>query len=323
MFKPLRFLCFNDDGQSFTCAMPDRYCVFGASPLSLRFSRADPCHSIGAAVTCRGHRFIAFSGLPADPDFNTRHVCVVDHDRGGALFRSQFASHVLAMRLAPALVLLAFHQRVEAWNTETGALVRQVPTAGNVYAPIDISGHFNYAVFAGAEAAALRIAPMHSFAGQAVRGADDAVAQVRVSPEGILVACANADGKIVRVFETANYGCIGKFKRGNTATVIHALAFSPDCSFLAAVSQNGTIHFFDLRGKRAVASPPTFRSIHKISIGQAKVVEIMWGEIGITVMMPIEELMLVIAVDPLTCHEVGRAQVPVLRKIEEEIQAGA
>jgi hypothetical protein len=42
---------------------------------------------------------------------------------------------------------------------------------------------------------------------------------------------------------------------------------------------------------------------------------------GMAVMMPLDRFLLNIALDCETCHEVGRAQISVLRKIEEEVHA--
>jgi hypothetical protein len=273
---------------------------------------------MGTAATCSGHRYIAFSGLPADPDFNTKQVRVLDHTKEEPLFRGQYGQHILAMRITPTLIVLAFYQHIEIWNTETGVSLNHIPTSATVYTPLDISGRFNFIAMPGPDVMSVRVAAVHSLPGQVLKAADDILVLIRVSRNGQFLACANADGKIVRVFEIEGGGCIGKFKRGNTTSVIHSIDFSPDCSFLAVVSQNGTIHFFDLRNRKPANSPSTFRSIHKISINQAKVIQVMWGAAGISVMMPLDGLLLNISVDPGGCAEVGRSQISVLRKIEEE-----
>jgi WD40 repeat protein len=193
-----------------------------------------------------------------------------------------------------------------------------MPTAVNVCVPLAVSPRL--LAFGGDDALSARI----DFGDDkmtlgCLRAADDLLAIVKFSRDDELMACVNADGKIIRVFETAGNACIGRFKRGGFASVIYSLDFSPDGNWLAVLSQNGTIHFFDVRNRRS--SNSTFRAVRKISVGQSVVAEIMWSEPGTIVVATMDGILLVISVEPESCQEVGRSQVPILRRIAEELPA--
>jgi WD40 repeat protein len=321
MFAPARFMCFNDDYSSFTYMVYSSYSVYQCSPFHLLFTRPLPGLSVGYAVTCQGHRFFAFTGLPADPDFDTRQVCVFDHNRDNPnMFRQSFDRHVLSLRLTPSYLIIGFCQRVDIWDYNLNLPIIHCYPGISVFSPIDVSPDFKFLVIPGREPETVSMTCLseNRWDYVSVKGADDIVAIARFSRDGRFLATSNADGRVVRVFETEGLGCIGNLKRGTFATVIYSLDFSPNGDFLAVVSQNGTIHFFDLRGKTPVSSPPTLRAFQKITLDKTSVSCLMWANPETVYVMVLEGVLLGISIQPQTCDEVGRESVPVLRRIIEE-----
>jgi WD40 repeat protein len=318
MFGPLRFFCFNDDYKSVTCVLPTHYCIFDISPFSLKLSRRSPRLSIGSVATAAGHQFIAFSGLPADPEFDTKHVYVINNSSETArVLELRFTEHILSMRMTPVVVLLAFYRHIELWNIATGCQTLEIQTGVNVCAPIDISRDFTFMAIPGADQSSIVLSPLASQGGTQLRAADEAVTQVRFSRGGECIAAVDSHGKHVSVFEAGKGLWIGKFKRGPMASVIYSVDFSPNCEFIATLSQNGIINLFDLRDKRPAKSPPTFSSLQKISIGQPGIAHLIWAEPGLIVVITADGIMLLISVDEVTCQEVGREQIFVLTRLAE------
>jgi WD40 repeat protein len=222
------------------------------------------------------------------------------------------------MRLTPVILALGFWQHIEIWTLESRTQTRAVPTGVNVYVPLAVSNRF--IAFCGDDPISVRINRIQETNVENVKAADDLLAHVKFSKDESLLACANADGKIVRVFETETNGCVGKFKRGGFTNVIHSLDFSPDNRWLAVLSQSGTIHFFDVRNKMPLKSVPTVRANHKIVIGQMAVSMIMWSEVGLLIVATMDGILLAISLDQASCHEVGRSQVSMLRRLAEELE---
>lgn len=309
MVSALQSIFINDDGQSFTVFLPNDYYVFECSPFQQVFHRENIGISIRFGVTCGGHRLVACTGLPADPEFDSRSVCVFDHSLGGdcVALRAKTQQHVLAMRLSADLLVLGFHQHIEIWDVGLGAQIQVVQTALNVHSPCDMSNNGAMLAFAGREHACVQVYMLESSKLSSVRAADDTVSLVQFSGDSKLVAATSADGKVVRVLETEGFACVRRLKRGHTASVIHSIAFSPNNDFLAIVSQNGTLHFFDLRTKKG-GGVTTDRAFHRITIGAAVMSHILWYAPSQIAVMTMRGQMVNIAIDPETCHEVGREQ---------------
>lgn len=78
-----------------------------------------------------------------------------------------------------------------------------------------------------------------------------------MSKDEQLIATASEKGTIIRVFNTITAGKIAEFRRGVDPAIVFSLAFSPDNSFLAATSDKGTLHVFQIpEAARLVAPPP-------------------------------------------------------------------
>jgi hypothetical protein len=282
------------------------------------FSKSDPRRSVGLGATCSGYQFFAISGLAANPHFNSKHICVMDHTRDQVLYDASFPQSVLAIRVSPQMVFLAFYDHVEIVNFQKGACVDRLSASPNVYAPLDMSADFRCLAMQGPDAASISFVQIHVVGRSDRKGGGDLVAIIRFNRTGEFVAVGCVDGKVVRVFETESGRCIGQFKRGNIAAGIHALDFSPDTTFLAVLSQSGTIHFFDLRNMQQSSRPPTTRASQKLAIGTTSFARINWADLGFIVVVTADGFMLNISIDETDCHEVGREQVPFVVKIAEE-----
>jgi WD40 repeat protein len=228
------------------------------------------------------------------------------------------------MRLTPAVLIVVFHQHVEIWDIPNGTPRQKLETAVNVYAPCAVSNDFALMAVAGKDQLSLAVATPSGSDLRPLRAADDTVSMTHFSRDGKFLAAVSIDGRMVRVFETQNLLCIGRFKRGNTTTMIHSVDFSPKGDFFAIISQNGTIHFFDLRNKPPTKSPPTIPACQKISVGQSCVGHLMWGEPGLLSVMiqNAEGQLLNIAIDEQNCREVGREQILVVRRVQESDEGG-
>jgi hypothetical protein len=108
------------------------------------------------------------------------------------------------MRLTASPVVLTLYQHSEVWNTETAVLINQIETYASVDAPLDTSPCLDFAVIRGTAALAL----------------------IRFWRKPLSPICANADGTIVRGFETETNHCIRKGMCGNPAGVIQSFDLS-------------------------------------------------------------------------------------------------
>jgi len=318
MLSPLRFVCANDDHQTFTCITPSNYYIFSVTPFKIHYSKSISEFSIGSAATCSGYRLIAISGLPADPQFDTKCVIIYDHSKEKQdVFYNRFPNHILSMRVSPVFFICAFHDHIEVWQIETCQRLHQISNAVNVHAPIDISSDFRYLSCSGTTPLEVAVCSLLDFNTNQYKAADNQVSLVKFSQNDRYFATTSSAGHAIKVWNPDSGECVAKFKRGNTASVIHSIDFSPTNDFIAVISQNGTLHFFDMRNRKSGGSVSTVRSMHRISLEDTSFTHVAWLTKNRVAVTSLEGKMIVFTIDDGTCQEVAREQVMFYLKLIE------
>lgn len=145
----------NDDLVSFTCVFPTQYSILSISPFNVlnTYSLKRKNISIGAAATCCGSRYIAVSGQPADPEFDTRSILVRDHSRLSNpqvindneidIFRYAFDQHLLSFRLTPQFLICSFYNHTEVWDIQKSQRFQLIKHSINIHAPLCVSPSFD------------------------------------------------------------------------------------------------------------------------------------------------------------------------------------
>lgn len=286
MFSTIRSIFINDDRNTFTCVFPSLYSIFTISPFKVLYSKSlkQNNKTIGSVATCSGWRFIALSGLPADPYFDMRSILIRDHsklpkeafennnnnnnikdDVDIDIFSHAFNQNILSFRIAPDFLICGFFNHVEIWQISRSEQISNIKHGINIHAPICNSNDFMMLACTGTTP--LELSFLHFTLkvdnvldsvnnddndvqvsiSRTIKVADDPITIIKFSPDNQLLALASSTGYNIQILRTDTYTVIAKFKRGRTATVIYSLDFSPNCDFLVTISQKSTLHFFDLR----------------------------------------------------------------------------
>lgn len=80
-----------------------------------------------------------------------------------------------------------------------------------------------------------------------LRAHNSALRCISLSQDGSLVATASEQGTLIRVFGSKSQDQVAEFRRGMDHAIIFDLAFSPGNRWIAATSDKGTLHIFDIR----------------------------------------------------------------------------
>lgn len=87
-----------------------------------------------------------------------------------------------------------------------------------------------------------------------------------MSKDEAYIATASEKGTIIRVFSTSTSAKIAEFRRGIDPAIIYSLAFSPGNGRLAATSDKGTLHIFELMSVgRAPSTAPQSSAASMVS----------------------------------------------------------
>jgi len=254
MISPIRSLCFNDDRQTFTIVLPSQYRVFRCEPFGMIFSRDCDDLSLGTVATYNGYRFLALTGSPSPPVFNSKCVKVFDHQTGSVVFDHTFSDHILTMKLGDGVIICCFHCKIEIWNTITNKIIFGCDTGINVHCPLAISPDSSTVVTSGADSKKLNIiSGIKAGTNSKSLPADtSAVSVVQFSSNGQLFATSAFSGSNIRVWDNKDKNCIAILERKPQGDIVQTLDFSPDCGFLATCSKDGLVRIFDLRRKPKV-----------------------------------------------------------------------
>ena len=272
----IRDLCVNDDKVTCTCVLPNHYCVFEMSPFAVQIMKCVGVDvTLGSCATCSGVRYIALSGAPADPQFDTQCILVIQ-DTSKEVFRHRFPKHILSFRVTPRHVICAFEDGLQVWSHSDRQMVHALKYPLNVHAPIGVSRDFGTIVCTGNNPLDLCAFSIEAKTSASFAAAENPVADVLFSVTPRYYASCSCAGHTVHVWQCGTNQCVVKCKRGNTASVIVSMDFSPDNSFLAVLSQSSTIHIFDLRKGRA-GSPPVVRAISTIQLGETGIAVMSWN----------------------------------------------
>jgi hypothetical protein len=316
MVSPLRYLCFNDDNSTFVClyAFPSQYHILSISPFHIVKTQNMKRMTLGSCATCQGYRFVALTGLPADPHFDTRSVVVCQHDEVAdavEIFKHQFDQHILTVRVTPNHVICAFFDHTEVWALGTGVGVASIKSAVNVHAPLDVSPEGGRFLVCTGQGTSIDVCIYDIQRKQEAQShaADNPVSLLTFSSRGRLFASASSAGHTIKIWEAESHVCVIKFKRANTASVIYSVSFSPANEFLAVLSRDAMLHFFSMAKAVKSGSAPTIRPFHSFTIGDTAVAFVRWFTPTQIAIVNMEGKMLVITVDEKTCKEVGREQI--------------
>jgi WD40 repeat protein len=326
--SPLRHLFFNDDQKTFIClyAFPAQYHILSISPFDIVKTQSLRHRTFGGCATARGFEYVALTGLPADPHFDTRSVLVVQHcdphSDAVELFAHEFEQHILTLRVTPDNVVCGFFDHVEAWAFKGACQVLQLRCAVNVHAPLDVSplsadGRF---IVCTGESNPLDVC-IHSLLRHEnfqARAADNTVSLLTFSARPQYFASASSAGHTIKIWHTESNQCVIKFKRANTTSVIYSVSFSPTNEFLVVLSRDGFLHFFAMEKAVARGAAPTIRAFHSFTIGDISLAFVSWFAPSQIAIINMDGKLIVISVDERNCREFGREEIVFQQRILEK-----
>lgn len=252
MISPIRSLCFNDDHETFTIVLPSQYRVFRCDPFGMILGREMEEYSLGQVATYDGYRFLALTGSPSPPDFNSKCIKIFDHSTGQICFEHQFNDHILSMKLGDGIVVINTHCRIEIWNTNTKELYNSFEIGLNVHCPIAINPESRVIICSGQDDKKVSICTNIrdrniNRKNCVVEEKGISISLVAYNRSGSLFAVATFGGEKIYIFDSLMVNCITTLDRGNSGDIIQTVDFSPNDNYLASCSKDGEVRIFDVR----------------------------------------------------------------------------
>ena len=178
-----------------------------------------------------------------------------------------FAHHELAPRQQPSLLLDEESEETGDGETELlrgpNKLHALHTTAANPFALACLRN--DMLVLPAQTMGQLHLVPLPTGSKRVLRAHSSNIRCMALSFSGNFLATASEQGTLIRVWDVKTLSQVVEFRRGVEKAVMFGLAFSEGERWLAATSDKGTIHTFDLRPTRSTdtlpsSTPPTTRT---------------------------------------------------------------
>ena len=288
MISPIRTLCFNDDRQTFTVILPSQYRIFRCEPFGMIFSRECDDISLGCVVaTYDGYRFLAITGSPSPPMFNSKCLRIYDHQTGQIVFDNQFEDHILAIRLGNGVLVVNMHKKIEIWSTTGKKILSKFDIGSNVHCPLAISPDSSSIICGGSDEKKINICTISkndSVSKQPLKVDLSAVSLITYSPNKTYFATSAFNGTDISIWDSKSNQLVVKLEKQNASDIIQTLDFSPDSSSVVCCSKDGVVKIYDLRKQYKGMNKP-LPPLLNVQIGTVTMPRLSWMTdeiIGIT-----------------------------------------
>ena len=254
----------------------DASCVASCTDRGVRIYRCDThecCYvdertDVRLAEMLFSTSLLAVGGGPADKKLATKTVCVINTAKHTLIREIVLPKAVLALRMNRKRLVAVMETAVSVFELADLSSIKTVETARNVGGTCALSPNPNRNYLA---------LPGNDTNGQVVLyDLEDAqlicdfpahkspLSALTMNAEGNLLASASVSGTVIRLHELPSGTKRCTFRRGTYTSKILSLAFGPpgaQVSFLAALSERGTVHIFQV--------DPARRNLKEKSISRA------------------------------------------------------
>ncbi|MEW5303208.1 MAG: hypothetical protein WDW36_005921 [Sanguina aurantia] len=239
---------FNQDAGCFAVGTSAGFKVFNAEPFKETFCRGFNNGGIGIVEMLFRCNILAIVGGGAAPKYPPTKVMIWDDHQGKCIGELSFRSQVRAVRLRRDRIIVALEHKVLVYNFADLKLLHQIETLANVKGLVAVSSSADSTVLAcpGLHTGQVRIELYDRRQTKFISAHTNALSCLALSMEGKRLVTASEKGTLLRVWNTVDGQMIQELRRGADSALIHSLALSRGCEWLAVSSDKGTVHVFAL-----------------------------------------------------------------------------
>ncbi|GMH41297.1 hypothetical protein BSKO_09207 [Bryopsis sp. KO-2023] len=257
----LLHLGFNQDNECFACGTSTGFRVFNCDPFHEQFRREFNNGGIGIVEMLFRCNILAVVGGGTNPKFPPTKVMIWDDDQGRCIAELSFRSQVRGVRLRKDRIVVAQEQKISVYNFADLKLLHSIETVANPHGLMALSSHPDSTVLAcpGLHTGKVRIELFDRVQTKFISAHDSQIARMVLSLDGKILATASEKGTLIRVWNAADGTRLQELRRGSDQALIHSIALSKGCEWLAVSSDKGTVHIFSLNEDLRQASEDSMR----------------------------------------------------------------
>lgn len=192
---------------------------------------------------------LALVGAVANSNYPPNKVLIWDDHQSRCIGEFTFRSEVRGVKLRRDRIVVVLEHKIYVYNFMDLKLLHQIDTMANPRGLCCLSHHSNTFVLAcpGRHKGQVRVEHFGLNVTKLINAHDSQIACFTLTMDGLLLATASEKGTLIRIFNTMDGSRLQEVRRGVDRAEINSIALSPNVQWLAASSDKGTVHIFNLR----------------------------------------------------------------------------
>ncbi|XP_057738181.1 autophagy-related protein 18c-like [Arachis stenosperma] len=188
-------------------------------------------------------------GSVGNTHYPPNKVLIWDDHQSRCIGEFTFRSEVRGVKLRRDRIVVVLEHKIYIYNLMDLKLLHQIETLANPRGLCCLSHHSNTFVLAcpGLCKGQVRVEHFGLNVTKLINAHDSQIACFTLSMDGLLLATASVKGTLIRIFNTLDGSRLQEVRRGVDRAEINSMALSPNVQWLAASSDKGTVHLFNLR----------------------------------------------------------------------------
>lgn len=237
-------ISFNQDYSCCVVSVDRGFVVYSCDPLKERFRRDIGGSPLIVEPLFRSN-LLAFVGGRYPPN----KVQIWDDLKPGIIADLEFRTPVRNVKIRRDRICVALEDKIVIYNFSDLRHLAEIPTTANPHGLLAISPDSNLIVICpGSDVGLLHIesfdTPTHQT--HMLRAHNGPLSNIVISCDGTKVATASDKGTLIRVFDTTSGALLNELRRGIDQADITSIAFNSINTYLALISDKGTVHIYNL-----------------------------------------------------------------------------
>ncbi|KAK4852805.1 hypothetical protein QYF36_027200 [Acer negundo] len=246
----INHLSINQDQGCFAVALDTGFRAYNCDTFRQTMRRDfDTCGGIGLLSLLFRSNMVCLVGGGAQPRYPPNRVMIWDEQQNSFVGELSHRSEVKNVKLRRDRIIVVFLHKISVYNMSNLKVLDEIETIANPKGLCEVSQTVTPMVLVcpGLLKGQVRVENYACKRRKFIMAHASQIACLAMTPDGRFLATASSKGTLIRVFNTMDGSLLQEVRRGADRADIYSLAFSSNFKWLAASSDKGTVHVFNLK----------------------------------------------------------------------------
>ncbi|KAK3200154.1 hypothetical protein Dsin_023569 [Dipteronia sinensis] len=246
----INHLSINPDQGCFAVALDTGFRAYNCDAFRQTMRRDfDTCGGIGLLSLLFRTSLVFLVGGGAQPRYPPNRVMIWDDQQNSFIGELSLRSEVKNVKLRRDRIIVVFLLKISVYNMSNLKVLDEIETIENPKGLCEVSQTVTPMVLVcpGLLKGQVRVENYACKRRKFIMAHASQIACLAMTLDGRFLATASSKGTLIRVFNTMDGSLLQEVRRGADRADIYSLAFSSNVKWLAASSDKGTVHVFNLK----------------------------------------------------------------------------